>query len=116
MTFDMMSETLKLNLQDAKTKVLPKVMSSPLIGIDLKDYETDIGRCLSNYRAENLSEAEIDSKILAEIEKFRSGSIEEVPDYVDSNSDDQESSKRQKTSTRDRGRGRGRGRGRAKVT
>ena len=46
MTFDMMSETLKLNLQDAKTKVLPKVMSSPLIGIDLKDYETDIGRCL----------------------------------------------------------------------
>ena len=73
---------------------------------------------MPNYRAENLSEAEIDSKILAEIKKFKSGSIDEVPDYVDSNSDDQESSKRQKTSTKGRGRGRGmgRGRGRAKVT
>ena len=62
----MMSDTLKLNLQEAKTKVLPQVISTPLI--EMRDYVTDIERCLSNYRAENISEAEIDTKILAEIE------------------------------------------------
>ena len=33
----------------------------------MRDYVNDIERCLSNYRAENISEAEIDTKILEEI-------------------------------------------------
>ena len=53
--------------------------------VDGPDFENDIERSLHNYRSERISEAEIDSNILAEIEKFKPGNVEEIPDRSDSN-------------------------------
>ena len=45
MSFKMMSDALKSNLQEAKTNVLPQMMPKPLV--EMKDYVLDIERCLS---------------------------------------------------------------------
>ena len=45
MSFKMMSDALKSNLQEAKTNVLPQMMPTPLV--EMKDYVLDIERCLS---------------------------------------------------------------------
>ena len=78
MGFTTMSDAVKFNIDQAKMTVLPQVLPTPIIEMD--DYVCDIERYLENYRADNLSEAVINEKILAEIQKIsKPGNIEEVP-------------------------------------
>ena len=77
MGFTTMSDAVKFNIDQAKMTVLPQVLPTPIIEMD--DYVCDIERFLENYRADNLSEAVINEKILAEIQKIsKPGNIEEV--------------------------------------
>ena len=77
MGFTTMSDAVKFNIDQAKMTVLPQVLPTPII--EMEDYVCDIERFLENYRADNLSEAVINEKILAEIQKIsKPGSIEEV--------------------------------------
>ena len=78
MGFTTMSDAVKFNIDQAKMTVLPQVLPTPII--EMQDYVCDIERCVENYRADNLSEAVINEKILAEIQKIsKPGNIEEVP-------------------------------------
>ena len=78
MGFTTMSDAVKFNIDQAKMTVLPQVLPTPII--EMEDYVCDIERFLENYRADNLSEAVINEKILAEIQKIsKPGNIEEVP-------------------------------------
>ena len=77
MGFTTMSDAVKFNIDQAKMTVLPQVLPTPII--EMQDYVCDIERCVENYRADNLSEAVINEKILAEIQKIsKPGNIEEV--------------------------------------